>query len=74
MTNEQNNSQVPEPQGYFWRLPYDWRRPTWARFRARWWNRNDPRLVTPRSFGWGHAMNFYWVFHPRQFVRDRRAA
>jgi hypothetical protein len=26
MTDEQSNDQVPEPQGYFWGLPYDWRR------------------------------------------------
>jgi hypothetical protein len=59
------SSDVPEPQGYFWKLPYDLRRPTRARFCARWWNRNDPRLLTPRSFGWGYAINFYWMFNSR---------
>jgi hypothetical protein len=74
MTDPQLSNDVPDPQGHFWRLPYDWRRPTWTRFHARWWNRNDPRLLTPRSFGWGWAINFYWVSHARQFVRARRAA
>ena len=72
MTDEQGNDQVPAPQGYLWGLPYDWRRPTRARFRARLWNRNDPRLFTPRGFGAGWDANFYWVSHPRQFVRARR--
>jgi hypothetical protein len=38
-------------------VPYDWRRPTWARVRARWWNPKDRRLFTPRSFGWGYDLN-----------------
>ena len=69
--NEQTNEHVPDPQGYFWGLPYDWRRPTLARLRARWWNPNDPRLFTPRSFGWGLVINSYWVRHPREFVQTR---
>ena len=73
MTDEQDNDQVPAPQGYLWRLPYDWRRPTRTRFRARLWNRNDPRLFTPRAFGAGWDINFYWLCHPGQFVRARRA-
>jgi hypothetical protein len=72
MTDEQSNDQVPDPQGYLWGLPYDWRRPTRARFRARWWNRNDPRLFTPRAFGAGWDINLYWVSHPGQFVQARR--
>jgi hypothetical protein len=71
MTDEQRSDDSPQPQGYFWRMPYDWRRPTWVRFRARWWNRNDPRFFTPRSFGWGYAINFYRAFHPRQFAQTR---
>jgi hypothetical protein len=73
MTDGQRNNDVPDPQGYFWKAPYDWRRLTWARFRARCWNRHDPRLFTPRSFGWGWNINLYWVFHPGRFVRTRRA-
>ena len=29
-------------------IPYEWRRPTVARTKARWWNPDDPRLVTPK--------------------------
>ena len=74
MTDEQRSNQIPEPQGHFWGLPYDWRRPTLARWRSRWWNRSDLRLLTPKTFGWGWDINMYWVFHARQFVRARRAS
>jgi hypothetical protein len=47
-----------EPRtGTFLGVPYDWRRPTVARFKERWWNPSDPRLFTPRSFGWGYDVN-----------------
>jgi hypothetical protein len=43
--------------GKFLGVPYDWRRPTLARIKSRWWNPEDPRLFTPRSFGWGYDIN-----------------
>jgi uncharacterized membrane protein len=43
--------------GTFLRIPYDWRRPTAARLKQRWWNRNEPRLFTPKTFGWGYDIN-----------------
>jgi hypothetical protein len=45
-------------------IPYDWRRPTKERFKSRWWNPDDPRILTPRAFGWGYDLNFYWLVHP----------
>jgi len=44
---------VPQPQGTYAGLPYDWRRPSLARARARLWNPDDPRVLTPKSYGWG---------------------
>jgi hypothetical protein len=44
--------------GKFLGVPYDWRRPTLARVKQRRWNRSDPRLFTPKSFGWGFDINF----------------
>lgn len=38
-------------------VPYDLRPPTLARVRAAWWNADDPRLLTPRAFGVGWAVN-----------------
>ena len=47
-------------------VPYDWRRPTWARFKSRWWNPENPKFITPRAFGWGYDFNLYWLFHRRE--------
>jgi uncharacterized membrane protein len=43
--------------GKFLGVPYDWRRPTVARVKKRWWNPNDPRLFTPKVLGWGYDVN-----------------
>ena len=43
--------------GKFLGVPYDWRRPTWDRYRSRWWNTKDRRIVMPRAFGWGWDFN-----------------
>jgi hypothetical protein len=43
-------------------LPYDWRRPTWERTKARLWNPDEPRLITPMPFGWGRVINFARLF------------
>lgn len=45
--------------GRFLGIPYDWRRPSLERFKARMWNREDARLWVPKSFGWGWTINFY---------------
>jgi hypothetical protein len=46
-----------EPRtGTFLGVPYDWRRHGFkARLKERWWNPNEPRLFTPRAFGWGYV-------------------
>ena len=47
-----------EPKtGTFLGVPYDWRRPTVARAKSRLWNPDDPRLFTPKAFGWGWDIN-----------------
>ncbi len=47
----------PPKTGTWLGIPYDWRRPTRARVRERWWNPDDRRLLTPRAFGWGWDVN-----------------
>ncbi len=48
-----------EPKtGTFLKVPYDWRRPTLARTKERWWNPAERRLITPRVYGWGWDLNF----------------
>ena len=38
-------------------LPFDFRLPTPARVKKRWWNEDDPRLFTPHVFGIGWSLN-----------------
>jgi len=65
---------APEPQGRLAGLPYDWRRPTAAGIRSRAWNPGDRRVFTPKAFGWGLGVNFYWLVHPVRLARARRSA
>ena len=52
--------------GTFLGVPYDWRRHGFkARPKQRWWNATEPRLITPRAFGWGYALNFARLFRRR---------
>ena len=54
-------------------LPYDWRRPTKARAKSRMWNREDPRMFPPKSFGAGWTINFYWLVHlASYFSKDKK--
>jgi hypothetical protein len=44
--------------GTFLGVPYDWRRKGFrSRLKQRWWNPEDPRLFTPKTFGWGYDVN-----------------
>jgi hypothetical protein len=61
-----------KPQGRAAGLPYDWRFPTAERVRARTWNPDEPRLWTPKAFGWGYGVNFYWLAHPVRYLRRHR--
>jgi hypothetical protein len=54
-----------EKTGTFMGLPYDWRRPTRERIKAEVWNPNDQRLFTPKAFGAGWGINFYWLIHKK---------
>ena len=40
-------------------VPYDFRPPTWQRFRDAYWNPNSDRLFSDRVFGVGWALNLY---------------
>ncbi len=44
-------------------VPYDFRRPTFARIRQRLWN-PQAGLFTPHVFGVGWTLNLYRVTHP----------
>ena len=53
----QDTSKEPKT-GTFLGVPYDWRRPSVARAKERMWNRDEPRLIVPRWYGWGWDVNF----------------
>jgi len=55
--------------GKFLGIPYDWRRPTLERYRLRWWNPRDGRIVTPRAFGWGYDFNLYEIARRLRLLR-----
>ena len=40
-------------------VPYDFRPPTWRRFRDAYWNPDSDHLFSDRVFGVGWAMNLY---------------
>ena len=40
-------------------VPYDFRPPTWRRFRDAYWNPQSDRLFSDRVFGVGWAINLY---------------
>jgi hypothetical protein len=58
-----------EKTGTFLGLPYDWRRPTWARLKARVWNKQDPRIFPPKVYGWGLGINLYALLRRLGVVR-----
>ena len=60
-----------DPQRRIAGLPYDFRPPTLARVRSRLWNAHDPRLFTPKAFGIGYDLNFYWLLHPTEYIQNR---
>jgi uncharacterized membrane protein len=36
-----------------------------ARLKSRWWNPADPRVFTPKTFGWGFDINLARLFRRR---------
>ncbi|HEU0001884.1 MAG TPA: hypothetical protein VFQ36_13370 [Ktedonobacteraceae bacterium] len=45
-------------------VPYDFRRPTFERIRATFWNKDTAQILVPQAFGVGWAINFYPLLHP----------
>jgi Family of unknown function (DUF5808) len=48
-------------QGAVLGIPYDFRPPTPQRVAERWWNPDDPNLLTPHVFGIGWSVNLHEV-------------
>jgi hypothetical protein len=52
-------------------IPYDFDKPTIARTKSRYWNGTDQRLFTPKVYGAGWTINFYWLCHPISYVTNK---
>ena len=50
-----------QTHGKFLFVPFEFRIPTSDRFRERWWNPDDERILTPHVFGVGWSVNAYQV-------------
>jgi len=53
-------------------LPYDFRKPTVQRVKRRGWNSEDPRMFTPKMYGWGYGLNAFWLAHPFRYLQWKR--
>ena len=40
-------------------IPFDFRKPTYARMKQRMWNPDDERILTPKTSGIGWDINLY---------------
>ena len=50
--------------GTLYGIPYDFRRPTIARLRETFWNKDTTRVLVPQVFGMGWSINFYPLINP----------
>ena len=60
--------------GTFMKLPYDFRVPSPQKFRQRWWNPEEERIVTPSAFGIGWGLNLYQVAKKLGIRKEGEAA
>lgn len=54
------------PQGRFLGFPYNWSRPTWAELRRSYWDPDEPRIIVPKTYGWGLDVNLAPLFRRRR--------
>ncbi len=47
-----------KPQGRLLGLPFNWSRLTREDFGKGVWDPDDPRVFTPKNYGWGYGLNF----------------
>lgn len=50
--------------GELFGIPYDFRRPTFERLRATFWNKDTARVLVPQFFGMGWTINFHPLINP----------
>jgi hypothetical protein len=60
---------MSKPEKEVFGIPYDFDKPTVARAKSRLWNPEDKRIFTPKVYGAGWAINFYWLVHLVKYYR-----
>lgn len=63
------NDNTPDKTGTFWGMPYDWRKPTLARFKSTMWNPATDRIMVPKDFGWGYSINLHALGRRLRLIR-----
>ncbi|MGD0284187.1 MAG: DUF5808 domain-containing protein [Candidatus Saccharimonadales bacterium] len=64
---------MPNNAKQFTKIPYDFRKPTIARTKSRYWNSADKRFFTPKVYGAGWTINCYWLIHPKLYFQKHRS-
>jgi hypothetical protein len=55
-----------KPQGKFLGLPYNWSPLKRGDVGRGLWDPDDPRVFTPKSYGWGYGINLAALFRRRR--------
>jgi hypothetical protein len=58
------------PQGWWRGLPFNWSPLSKDEVGKGVWDPDDPRVVTPKNYGWGYGVNFASLFKRRSEDRD----
>lgn len=53
-------------------MPYNWSRPARGDRRRGFWDPSDDRIITPKNYGWGYAINFAAILGRLQSHRRTR--
>jgi hypothetical protein len=59
------------PQGWFRGMPFNWSRMTREETGKGTWDPEDPRVITPKNYGWGYGINFAALFKRRSEDPDQ---
>ncbi len=61
-----------QPRGRFRGIPFNWSPPSKHDVGRGLWDPDDPRLITPKNFGWGYSINLASLFKRRARGDDQK--
>ena len=62
-----------QSHGTYLGVPFEFRVPTRRRFKERFWNPDDSRMVTPHFFGVGWSLNAYQLAKRLRLLKGQKA-